>query len=72
MEGGVAPLYLAFAHEALARAALVQRDWQTVGEYLERADALAEQVTEPDDRKNLTDALKTVRDAFDIAENEPS
>jgi hypothetical protein len=72
MEGGVAPLFLAFAYEALARAAMVQRDWQTVGEYLRQADEIAEQVTDPEDRKNLMADLKTVRDAFDIAESEPS
>lgn len=71
MEGGVAPLFVAFAYEALARAALVQREWQTVGEYLEQADALAEQV-EPGDRESLMADLNTLRDAFDIAENEPS
>ena len=72
MEGGVAPMFLAFAYEALARAALVQRDWQTVGEYLQQADAIAEQVTDPEDRKILSADLSTIRDAFDIAESEPS
>jgi hypothetical protein len=72
MEGSVAPMFLAFAYEALARAALVQRDWQTVGEYLQQADALAEQIIDPEDRKILNADLSTIRDAFDIAESEPS
>lgn len=72
MEGNVAPMLLGFANEALARAAMVQRDWTTVAEFLRQADELVEQVDEAGDRKVLTDDLATIRDALTAAQNEHS
>lgn len=72
VQGNAEPMFLGFAHEALARAALVQRDWQTVAEYLRQADAFAAQVTDEDDRKNLTGDLDTIREALNAAQNEHS
>lgn len=72
VQGNVAPLFIGFAHEALARAAFVQRDWETVAEHLRQADAFAEQLTDEGDRKNLTDDLTTIRDALTAAQNEHS
>lgn len=71
-EPGVAPMYLGFAHEALARAAMLDRDWKLVGDYLRRADELAAQVKGDEDRKLLKTDLDAIRDVLGRAENEHS
>ncbi|MBM4362397.1 MAG: hypothetical protein FJ104_06930 [Deltaproteobacteria bacterium] len=57
----VEPFYLAFAHEAVARAAALREDWATVSTSLRAARELAEQVADPANRKLLLDDLSTVR-----------
>jgi hypothetical protein len=71
-EAGVEELFLGFAYEALARAAMIERDWQTVGEHLKTADEIAERVTDDAERKILADDLKFVRNALTAAQNEHS
>lgn len=69
---GVAVLYLGFAHEALARAAMLERDWKVVSDYLQKADELAAAVPDEGERKLLKDDLDTIRDMLGAAENEHS
>jgi hypothetical protein len=57
----IEPFYLAFAHEAVARAAAVRQDWRAVSTSLQEARALAEQVVDPENRKLLLDDLSTIR-----------
>ena len=54
------PFQLAYAHEALARAAKIAGDRAECGKHLERATKLAESIGEPDDRKLLLDDLATI------------
>jgi ketosteroid isomerase-like protein len=68
--GGVAPLFLGFAYEALARAALLARDRTGTDRFLKQARELASKVEEEDDRKRLQNDLDGIRAALD--RNEPS
>ena len=55
--GGVAPLFLGFAYEALARAAQLARDRAGADGFLKQARELASKVEDEDDRKRLQDDL---------------
>lgn len=72
VEGGVRPMLIGFAFEALARAALIVRDWQVVEENLKKADEILEQLTDEVEHKRLADDLAFVRDALGAAQNEHS
>jgi len=54
------PFFLAYAHEALARAAALQGDPTMMAEHLEQARRLAEMVNVPEDRQQLTADLETI------------
>ena len=60
-EQGVAPFFLGYAYEALARAEAITGDREKMEAYLSEAHKAAEQVSEPDDRKVLLDDLDTIR-----------
>ena len=57
------PFYLAYAHEALARAALVDRDLPRLQDHLAQALALTAQVDDPDERAMLEKDLAELRDS---------
>ena len=57
ISGKEPPFYLAYAHEALARAALVLKDRISFNAHLADARAFAAKVTDPDERKMLEDDL---------------
>jgi hypothetical protein len=52
---------LAFAYEAVARAASVREDWNAVSSSLLEARAFAEKVVVPKNRKLLLDDLATIQ-----------
>lgn len=54
------PFFLAYAHEALARAAAVQGDLGAMSEHLEQARLLAGMVAAADDRQQVLDDLETI------------
>ena len=58
---GVAPFFLGYAYEALARAEAAAGNQQQMEIYLARARELAEKVTEEESKKMLLDDLGTVR-----------
>ncbi len=58
---GVPPFYLGYAYEALARAALVMEDRQTMGEHLSEARRVAETVPDLEARKALLADLDTLQ-----------
>ena len=60
-EQGVAPFYLGYAYETLARAESILGNREKMEAYLSEAHKAAEQVSEPDDRKVLLDDLDTIR-----------
>jgi hypothetical protein len=60
-QDGSEPLYLGYAHEALARAALLIRDLGSAKAAIGRAQALADQVKELDDKKLLVTDLDELR-----------
>src|SRR4051794_20264753 len=62
-ENGIGDWDLAFAHEALARAAAVARDAAALRRHLADARAAAEHITDPDDRALLESDLQTIGDA---------
>ncbi len=51
--GAQEPFYLGYAHEALARAAIVSADGAKARDHLATADAFAERVTKADDKALL-------------------
>jgi len=55
------PFFVAYAYEALARAEVTAGNRQQADEYLAEVRRLAEQVTDDDERKLLTDDLATLR-----------
>jgi tetratricopeptide (TPR) repeat protein len=55
------PFYLGYAYEALARAARLMDDAANSAEYIEKAESLAEQVQDEQDRKLLTADLAQLR-----------
>jgi tetratricopeptide (TPR) repeat protein len=59
--GGVAPFYLGYAYEGLARAEAAAGNRTAMLEYLEEARRLANRVTDPEDRDQLLEDLETVR-----------
>jgi hypothetical protein len=59
--GGVAPFYLGYAYEALARAEGVLGNRIAMAGYLEEARRLAGRVADPEDRDQLLEDLSTVR-----------
>lgn len=54
------PFFLAYAHEALARAAALQGDISQMAEHLDQARRLAEMVQEAEDRRQLLADLETI------------
>ena len=56
----VAPFYLGYSYEALARAAALAGDREKMGEYLNLARDACEQVKDEDSRKMLLDDLATI------------
>ena len=64
--GEVAPLFVGFAHEALARAALLARDQQAAEGYLERAQELTSKVDDEEDRRNLQHDLDALRSLLEL------
>jgi len=57
---GVAPFYLGYAYEALARAELLAGNRDQMAIYLAEARRAAGQVSEPEDRDQLLDDLNTI------------
>jgi len=58
---GVAPFFLGYAYEALARAASAAGNLQDTSAYLDKAKTAADQVQKTDDRKMLLDDLQTIQ-----------
>lgn len=58
-EGGVSPFYVAYAHEAMARACSLTNE-ALAADHLVKGRELAELVTEVDERKALLDDLATI------------
>jgi hypothetical protein len=58
---GFAPFYVAFAYEALARAEMVAGDKARMKEHLEKAYALAGQVTYEEDKQDLLNDLGSIK-----------
>lgn len=54
------PFYLGYSYEALARAAMVDRDRRAALEYVARARELAHQEENEEDRQSLLDDLATI------------
>jgi hypothetical protein len=57
---GIADFDLAFAHEAIARAAHIARDTATRDAHLQRARACADDIADPEDRQHLLAQLETI------------
>lgn len=60
VSGKEPPFYLGYAHEALARAALVNKQRELFDSHLAEAKALAAKVTDSDERKLLEDDLASL------------
>jgi hypothetical protein len=58
---GVAPFYLGYAYEALARAEAVAGNRKEMDDYLDRARGVADSVKKAEDRKQLLDDLATIK-----------
>ena len=63
--GGLAPFYLGYAHEAVARAALAAGDAARAREHLEQARRYAAAVTEDDERAMLEKDLSELAGAVE-------
>ena len=59
-DAGLPPFYLGYAYEALARAAMADRDRRAAMEYVARARELADQDKSEEDRQLLLDDLATI------------
>jgi hypothetical protein len=59
--GSLAPFYVGYAYEALARAAALAGDRQKAAEYLSLAQAQAHEVTNEEDRNLLVNDLSTLK-----------
>ena len=57
---GVAPLYLAYAYEALARAEAIARNKQEMNLYLDEAHQVANKIAESNSKQQLLDDLATI------------
>ena len=57
----VAPFFLGYAYEALARAEAAGGNQQAMQEYLDMAHSAAEKVDEKDEKEMLLDDLKTIK-----------
>jgi hypothetical protein len=60
---GLAPFVVGYAHEALARAALVRKDRVEFAEHLREAKSCADAVTGAEDRRPLADDLAALEAA---------
>ncbi len=60
MESELAPFYVGFGHEAVARAAALAGDSAIRNDHLAKARAQAEAVEDAEERKMLTDDLETI------------
>ena len=60
LKGDTPPFYVAYSHEALARAYALARKQETSNEHLAEARRLAEEVSDADSRKMLLDDLATI------------
>ena len=58
---GVAPFYLGYAYEALARAEALAQDWQKAAAYKQDAMQAAAEVSDEQDRQVLLDDLATIQ-----------
>lgn len=56
-----APFYIGYAHEALARAAMVGGDSQRMNQHLREAREFASQVSDPEERAVLEKDLEAIR-----------
>src|SRR5688572_2984320 len=59
--GSLRPFFRAYAHEALARAALAAGDASKTADHLEEARTLMAQVSDPEERSALEKDLGTIR-----------
>jgi hypothetical protein len=59
--GDVAPFYVGYAYEALARAEAAAGDRAAMQTYLEEARRLAGRVADPEERDQLLEDLETIR-----------
>jgi hypothetical protein len=59
-DSAVAPFALAYAYEALARAAAIAKTEAKKQEYITRANAVIETIVDEDERKMLLDDLATI------------
>ena len=59
-EHGIGDWDLAFAHEAIARAAMIAGDAERTETHLARARALGEMIADPEDRELLEQDLATI------------
>lgn len=57
---GVAPFYVGYAYEALARAESIDGDHAKIESYLLKAHEMAKQITDAEERKMLEDDLGTI------------
>ncbi len=57
---GTQPFHLAYAYEALARAAGLAGDLEARDGFLKQAREASERMADPEDRKNLLEDLKTI------------
>ncbi len=60
-KGGLDPFHMGYAYEALARAEHVAGNRVDTQKYLEKAAQLAEQVSDPEDKKLLLNDLASLR-----------
>lgn len=61
VKADLAPFYVAYAHEALARASVLTNDTPAVKKHLEAARALAQAVEQADDRAALLKDLESIQ-----------
>ena len=57
----VQPFYLGFAYEALARVEMVAGNREKMADYLQQAFQVAEQISDPEEKKMLLDDLSTIQ-----------
>ena len=57
----VLPFYLGYAYEALARAEMVAGNREKMTDYLQQAFQVAEQISDPEEKKMLLDDLSTIQ-----------
>jgi hypothetical protein len=58
---GIAPFFLGYAYEALARAEAVSANQSEMDEYLNQANQIVEKITDSDEKKMLLEDIATIR-----------